>query len=771
MLSLAYSGLNYPENCPFRDYNILFLSDLKLSIMNKLIGLILLNIVVMVNVAIALPIKDSGNFDHNYEGDVSPLSIGSGNLTFDTLLRNGSPLPDLGTYGGGAGYIGDSLGGILDLKTAKATPSPGNSYIYFGKSTDFNPAVGWTVEFRVKALSSNDASGPREGLAFSAGGHNGQAAWLEIGTDRVQTSYSSSGSIVGQDNSADFVTYRMAVLPGGQSWNLYRNGETLSGYNSTVAGASDVLSFGDQSGTGLGHHQIDYIRVDTSGAFAPVQAVDHVVDMGGDGAGGQSFNRAILGQNFKIVGSELTGGNSSIRGVAGGSFAEVYDWKTHEGVNPRGNTLEYLRAARDLNSEPIITINVHGVAGEVSDFSNFSYTDTSIAGRVAHAEDWVRYVNGVLPAYRQGDSVPTSDQNILNDITWSSKQLAPGEAAVSKVTYWEIGNEPGGPRGGFQLSNAEYKERYRQITSAMLAVDPTIKVGATATLVRGDQPISSVINDLSLPIDFIVYHPYDNMGLKFDEVLNDPTPDIAGLESRLRGSGDRIRNEHAISQGFLVNAGRDPNQVEHVLSEWNPMSYLHYTAQSSQAMALASAESIFTMADLNIRAANIWGTLVYDSHLDAEFPVTKLFRKMSEHMGDTLIDQYKVGNLHVYTVIDSETGIVTVWGLNFSDSEDASLVMSLSNLDMDEVDVMGMTLKHLTRDTSLLDISGLSGSPIDWVEGALAGFDPGLFTLDVPQASIRLLVIGNSVPEPGTMVMIVLGTGMVFSVRRLKHRN
>ena len=63
----------------------------------------------------------------------------------------------------------------------------------------------------------------------------------------------------------------------------------------------------------------------------------------------------------------------------------------------------------------------------------------------------------------------------------AGKLLLPGESPTSKVTYWEIGNEPEDNYGVYYpLSPADYAARYKTISSAMVAQDPTIKVGPCA---------------------------------------------------------------------------------------------------------------------------------------------------------------------------------------------------------------------------------------------------------------------------------------------------
>jgi len=93
----------------------------------------------------------------------------------------------------------------------------------------------------------------------------------------------------------------------------------------------------------------------------------------------------------------------------------------------------------------------------------------------------VRYTNHIVPTYRQGDTISDArDLAIVNSLVWSSvfsgdsfdKLLAPGEAPVPRIVYWEIGNEPTvsvsggiGVSNGYTMDAASYAERYKAIAT------------------------------------------------------------------------------------------------------------------------------------------------------------------------------------------------------------------------------------------------------------------------------------------------------------------
>jgi hypothetical protein len=143
---------------------------------------------------------------------------------------------------------------------------------------------------------------------------------------------------------------------------------------------------------------------------------------------------------------------SSIRGVAGGLEADVYDWRTRN-LDQRSTTLDYLRFARDYNANLVITANIRGLT-ELDPHGPSPtarrYYDTSIPTLTKVAADWVRYTNVIAQTYHQGDVIDNpQDKAIMDSLVWSSGAndvhptlSAVGEAPLPNVTYWEIGNEP-----------------------------------------------------------------------------------------------------------------------------------------------------------------------------------------------------------------------------------------------------------------------------------------------------------------------------------------
>ncbi len=505
---------------------------------------------------------------------------------------------------------------------------------------------------------------------------------------------------------------------------------------------------------------------------------------------GTAFNRGVRGQAIPSINQYRTNGingtamslpisqGSSIRGVAGGLEADIYDWRTHN-LDQRSTTLDYLRYARDYNANLVITTNIRGLtrlAPTPTSATAREYYDTSIATLTQTAADWVRYTNFIAPTYRQGDPIKgPQDQAIINSLVWSSAAQddshptlpTAGEAALPKVQYWEIGNEPRVPVvNSYQVGNGytfytpnhtidathkyDYAERYASMSAAMKQVDPTIKVGPalqTVSAASEKELLNSILNRQSsgqyLPIDFIGYHPYQKL---YD--TENPTE----IETRLQ-------NIYSVHSGYAGNirsmisaAGRDSNSIELIASEVNASNYTSNDKpfEAEMGHALGSVETVFSFARLGLHDAHYW-LWPGDPWDQTKFPVYKAYEGLRDHMGDTLLSTYANGNARAYTTRDSKTGEMAVWGLNFSNSANLSLQLSLTNLPADGYDAKLMTLKSTSGATTLFSAnlaSYMPGGPtseVDWVTTALAGADLSNYILAMPAATISVLVI---TPKP-----------------------
>jgi hypothetical protein len=453
----------------------------------------------------------------------------------------------------------------------------------------------------------------------------------------------------------------------------------------------------------------------------------------------------------------------------------LFDWRTGND-EPRPTTLTYLRHSRDYNSELFITANLRGlVERDPNDPTKQRYYDTRVSTLSQLAGDWVRYTNRIVPTYRQGDVIADpEDAAVLDRINWVNgaggtfeKLLTPDEAAVPKVTHWEIGNEPSIPVSAFGVSNsftlnaAQFHQRYAAVSSAMKAQDPTIQVGPALTnLPRERSQFDAILEDPTLDIDFVSYHPY--MTLR-----NFDTPDA--IESHLRSVHGFQRAERDEIRGAITASGRDANAVELVASEVNVSGpAVDNTFKEGQmAHALGSVETVFSHARLGLKASHYWLFPAHSSE-NTEFPVYQAFAALQDHMGDTLlsVQAEEDENTRVYATRDSETGEVAVWGMNFDNEEDAVVPLAIEGLTGDE-QITLFSLGALSGDTTLFSGNFASTHPggarteVGWTMQDLTGLDLTSTDFPLPAAELQLLLI-QPIPEPSVAAVAVLaGMGLL----------
>ncbi len=487
---------------------------------------------------------------------------------------------------------------------------------------------------------------------------------------------------------------------------------------------------------------------------------------------GRRMSRDLLGQATNVTINPAFGaGNarawelthrSSVRGPAGGLDADMYNWKDMSGnwVGHTGTpgavdltTLAWLRLARDYEADPVITVNCRGIGPlSASGGCRFYYTDTSDETLVRLAADWVRYVNHILPNYREGDTLPPADQAILDSITWYGrpKLLAPGEPPTPRVTYWEIGNEPelGLPycTQGVPIvwqQPAEYARIYKKIAQAMLSVDPNIKVGPCITTVAAGSTnawLDAVLADPECPVHFIAYHPYGPL-YAYARVYGD-TP--ATAERALRDVRSRMELFYNGARERILAAGRNPAQIELLATEWNVSDWrwLGYPQIRRQAHALGTAENLLIFAEQGIRSAHFW--IVPTPGDGTPIPGFKLYQKAHELWGDHFLSKFGDGyNFRGYVTWRSTTAEYIVWVLNFSEDRDKTAEISVPALGTVKKVTMHR-LANVNGPTSLFDRNDPPpGAPvnIDWqVSDITDELDARSFTMTFPKATITVLV-------------------------------
>ncbi|NLX22529.1 MAG: PEP-CTERM sorting domain-containing protein [Phycisphaerae bacterium] len=141
---------------------------------------------------------------------------------------------------------------------------------WFTGESMFNvtPATSYTVEFRSRTLTS---SGMYPGLGAMFSNNGSSIAWFAVGTDQVMEAYSQQ-TYTNMDNLSDFHTYRVAYEADTGYYNLWRDSQRLTA-PSTPLGLSGnygtIFQFGTLSPSSPGSSEIDYLRWDVTGAYAP----------------------------------------------------------------------------------------------------------------------------------------------------------------------------------------------------------------------------------------------------------------------------------------------------------------------------------------------------------------------------------------------------------------------------------------------------------------------------------------------------------------------
>jgi len=481
---------------------------------------------------------------------------------------------------------------------------------------------------------------------------------------------------------------------------------------------------------------------------------------------GTRFNRGVRGlaladvainRGEYVMGIPMTlrvARGSAIRGVATGLAADLYDWRTRNYNSPRPPTLQFLRYSRDYNAELWLGANIRGLV-EPDPNGGWLYYDTNITTLATMAAEWVRYVNHIVPSYRQGDAVTDpADAAILNSLTWSSsfpgdtfdKLLAPGEPAVPKVTYWEIGNEPTIGVSAFSVNNsytmdpARFKGRYAAVATAIKNEDSTVKVGPTLVHTeREPDHLAGIAADPSLPLDFVTYHPYEKMGL---------LTNASEISVHLNNIHARQEVFYKGTRQILAANGRNPDAIEYAATEVNVSNWDTNDTEKEARMAhaLGTLETIFSHARLGLAASHywIWPTHRWDG---TEYPVFKTYEKLRDHLGDTLVATYVFRDLRLYTTRDSRNGKIAVWAMNFSGTQNSTVELQLSNMPgMHRATLL--RLQAVNGVTTLDSANYSSEMPgghaihVDWTSMDVTG--QPLTSLSLPAATLTLLVL-----EPG----------------------
>ena len=526
-----------------------------------------------------------------------------------------------------------------------------------------------------------------------------------------------------------------------------------------------------------GYHTLD-ITANGGGCRIDVLRVEDMYRIV-DSTAGRMINTGVRGHNPSRGNADRENilelsYNTSIRSnPAGGLAADAYDWRDIKfGISegdPNPTTLECLRDLRDHNSWGIFTANMWGslqfIDGKyyckmpgwtMPPYTGYINETAKIAG------SWIFYTNHLVQTYRSKASdpyspyywngsawtrmtsgLPTNDGNAYhyssastaNSIVWGKTGgntdytkilLDVNESPVPRATVWEIGNEPEVDAFGMNIwahpvTAADYSNRYNLIRAALINVDSDIMVGPCLTAPWSHDGYTLYLARLksdNRPMDFIASHPYSH--LVVDHLPPDsPVANISGAESGLRNLKFWIRD---------VKEYADKYTPYHIADEYNA------SWRGEMTDVLSAAEYVMSFAYYGYLGANYWSHPNY-------WPVQqKFWPKVQSYLHNKMLDAYFDGNLfRMYTTKNTNDGAICIWGLNFSDTANKYIGLSLRNLEAQNYTMTKYVLRVAGADTSLTS----SGS-IDWdVTPAITVSDQWLYNFadTFEDATITLIVI------------------------------
>ena len=241
----------------------------------------------------------------------------------------------------------------------------------------------------------------------------------------------------------------------------------------------------------------------------------------------------------EVPGLIRNAGVSIIR-YPGGSYADIYHWKTnaatkgtHANVQPQDDFEHFVTLLKATKTQALITVN-YG-----------SNIDGTSGGDPQEAADWVKYAN---VDHHYG------------------------------VKYWEIGNEVYG-NGEYgakweedlhaDKSPSEYGKNVNAFSAAMKAVDPTVKIGAVLTgpdaWPDGRPPAwnPTVLAACGKNIDFVVIHWYPDQG-KQAGILEASAANIPNIGIKARALVDQYCRPGTpiwITEGDATGATMQPHSL------------------------------------------------------------------------------------------------------------------------------------------------------------------------------------------------------------------
>ncbi|BCM89737.1 endoglucanase D [Abditibacteriota bacterium] len=311
------------------------------------------------------------------------------------------------------------------------------------------------------------------------------------------------------------------------------------------------------------------------------------------------------------TGNALSAIGSTILRFPGGSMANDYDWQTGRSVQNGGafqwasSFVTFARVAQQQGANAYICVNYGSGTPEQAAawvaYSNGATTNTRALGTDSKGRDWKTV--GFWASLRA--SAPLAQDDGYNFLRAS-------HPAPYGFKFWEVGNENYGTweydqhgDAGSGLSGAKYDpttyaNAFGQFRAQMLAVDPTIQLGAVVA--RDQSPavgwttgVLTRLKALGITPNFAIYHHY---------------PQEPGRESDsgLLAAATKLDDEATTVRG-LVNGSlgaTEGNKVELAMTELNSVTYNPGKQTTGLVNGLFMADALAELAGGDFKTVVWW---------------------------------------------------------------------------------------------------------------------------------------------------------------------
>lgn len=258
------------------------------------------------NWAAAVEVKDSTEFSHKYEGNILPIP--------DYTQINGGFRTEPSTDNDILTYASPNLnGGYFDSNV-------------WASAIDY--LTGWTVEWRLKVIDDFEEA-PSGTLQFVMGDEAGFRAF-RIFKNFFTTRFPTDVTLSSDPNTDAFHTFRVAREPGSFDYLVWYDDQFFNvSETDGAAGGVEFFYFGDGS-TNVGGPtvEIDYVRFDNTGAYAPF-SVTNFGDFNGDGTV-DAADYTVWRNNFGASDESSISQNGD--GLNGVDQADYLLWKDNFGT-------------------------------------------------------------------------------------------------------------------------------------------------------------------------------------------------------------------------------------------------------------------------------------------------------------------------------------------------------------------------------------------------------------------------------------------------------